>query len=246
VLSLIKVANFEVVEKHYDLFLQLFKESTLNYSSLNLFFEREKRYKKIIGFEFNNQKFFIKIYSECFDEAEAEWKNLFKLKKLGFSVPEPFFIRRKEDKIEIATFALNGEPLSSLLLANKEKQTFLVAKLAELIASLHAKNLYHQYCYLYHCFWDEESETISFLDVPRVLQNPSFSLKYQIKDFGQLGYSFEECFDKTGKELFQQFFNYYLNFSKTKHPIFLIFLVKLKVALIKWRTERAKLKGKKL
>jgi tRNA A-37 threonylcarbamoyl transferase component Bud32 len=165
---------------------------------------------------------------------------------LGFSVPEPFFISRKEDKIEIATFALKGEPLSSLLLANKEKQTFLVAKLAELIASLHDKNLYHQDCYLYHFFWDEESETLSFLDVPRVLQNPSFSLKYQIKDLGQLGYSFEECFGKTGKELFQQFLNYYLNFSKNKHPIFLIFLVKLKVALIKWRTERAKLKGKKL
>jgi tRNA A-37 threonylcarbamoyl transferase component Bud32 len=110
----------------------------------------------------NYQNFFIKIYSECFDEAEAEWKNLFKLKKFGFSVPEPFFIRRKEDKIEIATFALKGEPLSSLLLANKEKQTFLVAKLAKLIASLHAKNLYHQDCYLYHFFGMKSQKPLVF------------------------------------------------------------------------------------
>jgi tRNA A-37 threonylcarbamoyl transferase component Bud32 len=245
-MEIVKIGEYEVMKEYMDLFSKIFNNNTFSVHFLNSFFEHKKNYKCTKGFEINGKKIFIKGYSAHFDEAEAEWKNLFKLKKLGFSVPEPFFIRRKKDKIEIATFALKGEPLSSLLLANKEKQTFLVAKLAELIASLHDKNLYHQDCYLYHFFWDEESETLSFLDVPRVLQNPSFSLKYQIKDLGQLGYSFEECFGKTGKELFQQFLNYYLNFSKTKHPIFLIFLVKLKMALIRWRTQRAKLKGKKL
>jgi len=242
----VKIGEYEVMKEYMDLFSKIFNNNAFDFHFLNCFFEHKKGYKWTIGFKFNGKSIFIKAYSAHFDEAEAEWKNLFKLKKLGFSVPEPFFIRRKKDKIEIATFALKGEPFYSLLLANKEKQTFLVAKLAELIASLHAKNLYHQDCYLYHFFWDEESETLSFLDVPRILQNPSFSLKYQIKDLGQLGYSFEECFGKTGKELFQQFLNYYLNFFKTKHTNFLIFLVKLKMALIRWRTERAKLKGKKL
>jgi tRNA A-37 threonylcarbamoyl transferase component Bud32 len=242
----VKIGEYEVMKEYMDLFSKIFNNNTFAVHFLNCFFEHRKRYKWTKGFEFSGKRIFIKDYADHFDEAEDEWKNLFMLKKLGFSVPEPFFISRKEDKIEIATFALKGEPLSSLLLANKEKQTFLVAKLAELIASLHVKNLYHQDCYLYHFFWDEESETLSFLDVPRVLQNPLFSLKYQIKDLGQLGYSFEECFGKTGKELFQQFLNYYLNFSKIKHTNFLIFLVKLKMALIRWRTERAKLKGKKL
>jgi len=166
------------------------------------------------------------------------------LRSLGFSVPEPLFKRKSSDKIEIATFELKGIPLSKLLLKNKEIQEKLLYKLAELLSTLHKKGIYYQDCYLNHFFWNEKTGTLSFLDVSRILINPFFTLKYKIKDLSQLCYSFEEYFGDRGKTLFPKFLSYYLNLSQIKPTLLIKSLVKLKAFLIKWRTERAKKKGK--
>ncbi|MCD6489773.1 MAG: hypothetical protein J7K20_03485, partial [Thermodesulfobacterium sp.] len=210
------------------------------------FYYRLKRYKEIAGYEINSCKFFIKKYLNYFDEAEKEWSNLLNLKKLGFSVPESFFIRRRPDKVEIATFELKGIPIFKLILKEQEKQDILLYKLAELISFLHKQNLYHQDCYLNHFFWDEKTETLGFLDVSRVLANPCFPLKYRVKDLAQLGYSFEEYFGDKGKPYFQKFLSYYLDFSKPIFAKFVRLLVNFKTGLIRRRTEKARAKGKRL
>ncbi len=242
----IKIFDFEVVIEYFSFFYKILDKNSQNLFLPAPFFEREKRYRKIKGYEINSQKFYIKEYSDHFEEAESEWKNLFRLKELGFFVPEPFFIRRKPDKVEIATFELKGTPLSDLLLKNQEKQKFLSNKLAEIISTLHQQNLYHQDCYLNHFFWDEETETLGFLDVSRVLANPRFPLKYRVKDLAQLGYSFEEYFGDKGKPFFQKFLSYYLDFSKPIFAKFVKLLVNFKTGLIKRRTEKVRAKGKRL
>ena len=198
------------------------------------------------GYEINGQKFYIKEYFAYFKEADLKWENLFMLCSLGFSVPEPFFIRKSPDKVEIATFELKGKPLSELLLKNKESQDNLIYKLAELLSALHLKGLYYQDCYLNHFFWNEETETLGFLDVSRVISNPFFFLKYQIKDLAQLGYSFEEYFGDKGRAFFQKIFSYYLKLSGIKASLLLKFLVECKIWLIRRRTKRKRRKGKLL
>ncbi|WP_168194305.1 lipopolysaccharide kinase InaA family protein [Thermodesulfobacterium sp. TA1] len=244
-MSITLVFGFEVVIEHLSFFYKIFDKKSQNLFLPKPFFEREKRYRKVKGYEVDGQRFYIKKYSNCFEEANSEWRNLLRLRELGFSVPEPFFIRKRPDKLEIATFELKGKPLSELL-KNKELQANLIYKLAELLSALHLKRLYHQDCYLNHFFWEEETEILGFLDVSRVLSNPRFSLKYQIKDLAQLGYSFEEYFGEKGAFLFQKFLSRYLELSKSKPAWLVKFLVEFKIWLIRRRTKRARLKGKKL
>ena len=160
-------------------------------------------------------------------------------------MPEPFFRRKSPDKVEIATFELKGKLLLKLL-KNKELQDNLIYKLAELLSTLHLKRLYYQDCYLNHFFWDKDAETLWFLDVSRVISNPRFSLKYQIKDLAQLGYSFEEYFGDKGKPFFKKVLSYYLALSGIKPAWLVKSLVKFKIWLIRKRTEWARSKGKRL
>jgi len=242
-MSIVKIASFEVLEKYILLFNQIFDQNSQNLSLPSFFFEHKKGYRKIKGYEVNGQRFYIKEYFAHFKEAESEWENLFKLRSLGFSVPEPFFIRKSPDKVEIATFELKGKPLS-MLLKNKGVQERLLYKLAELLSALHLKRFYHQDCYLNHFFWDEKTKTLGFLDVSRILVNPCFSLKYRIKDLAQLGYSFEKYLGEKGPSLFQNFLSYYLDLSGTKLKWLVKSLVKFKIWLIRKRTERARKRGK--
>ena len=244
-MNTVKIADFEVLEKHLFFFSQIFKQSFYDLFLPDPFFEHKKRYKLIKGYEVNSQRFYIKEYFDHFEEAESEWENLFKLQSLEFSVPDPFFKRKSLDKVEIATFELKGKPLSELLKDQRE-QDILFYKLAELLSSLHLKNLYHQDCYLNHFFWDEKTKTLGFLDVSRILINPRFPLKYRIKDLAQLGYSFEEYLGKNAPPLFQKFLSYYLDLSGIKLKCLVKSLVKFKVWLIRWRTKRAKKRGKRL
>jgi len=243
-MKIIKFFEFEIVESYFSFFCHIFNQDLKDLSLLPPFYNRLKKYKEITGYEVNGKRFYIKKYFNHFGEAESEWKNLFKLRSLGFSVPEPLFKRKSSDKIEIATFELKGIPLSKLLLKNKEIQEKLLYKLAELLSTLHKKGIYYQDCYLNHFFWNEKTGTLSFLDVSRILINPFFTLKYKIKDLSQLCYSFEEYFGDRGKTLFPKFLSYYLNLSQIKPTLLIKSLVKLKAFLIKWRTERAKKKGK--
>lgn len=241
-----KISDFEVVDAHLPFFYKIFDPNLLRLNLPAPFFEREKRYRQIKGYEVNGQKFYIKTYTAHFEEAEAEWENLLKLKTLGFSVPEPFFRHKSFDKVKIATFALKGVPLSSLIPKSQQNQENLLYRLAELISRMHLKNFFHQDCYLNHFFWDEHSQNLGFLDVSRVIKDPKIPLSYQIKDLGQLGYSFEEYFGNSGPILFEKFLSYYLGLVNQSSKGLLKFLVKLKVWLIRRRTLKAKKRGKKL
>jgi len=242
----VKILNFEVSQKYVSFFNKIFDQTSQGLFLPSPCFEHEKRYRKVKGYEINGHKFYIKEYSAHFEEASSEWENLFRLRELGFSVPDPFFRRRTSNKVEIATFELKGLPLSNLLQKEQEKRDFLIKKLAKLISDLHFKNLYHQDCYLNHFFWDEKTKTLGFLDVSRILVNPRFSLKYRVKDLAQLGYSFEEYLGKNAPPLFQKFLSYYLDLSGIKLKCLVKSLVKFKIWLIRWRTKRAREKGKKL
>jgi len=245
-MNIIKFFEFEIVEDYFSFFCHIFNQDLKDLSLSHSFYNRLKRYKEISGYEVNSERFYIKKYFDHFEEAESEWKNLFLLQSLGFSIPHPFFKRKNPNKIEIATFELKGKSLSKLLSKNKEIQEKLLYKLAELLSTLHKKGLYYQDCYLNHFFWDEKTETLGFLDVSRVLSNPRFSFKYRIKDLGQLGYSFEEYLGEKAKPFFQNFLSYYSDLSGIELKWFIKFLIKFKIWLIRRKTERARKKGKKL
>ena len=247
--ELIQISDYQVVKEYADFFHRIFDEPTQRIKSLPPFFQHEKRYRKIRGFEVFGKRFYLKEYLAHFDEAEAEWENLFKLKGLGYYVPEPFFFLRLVDRVAVATFEVKGVPLSELLVAHPQGRREFIFKLSELLANLHSKNVYHQDCYLNHFYWDEDSQTLSFLDVSRVLFNPPFPLRYQIKDLGQIGYSFEEYLKEAGKEAFKIFLSYYLGNVKSlfrRHKRLIKVLTEVKVWMVKRRTLKAKKKGKVL
>lgn len=75
---------------------------------------------------------------------------------------QSFFIRKRPDKIEIATFELKGVPFSDLLIKEQEKQEFLINRLTEIISSLHQRNFYHQDCYFNYFFWGEKMKLLIF------------------------------------------------------------------------------------
>ncbi len=240
---------YQVVKEYAHLFQEIFDEPSKDIKPLPVFFQHKKRYRKIRGLEAFGERFYLKEYYTRFDEAEAEWKNLLRLKDLGFSVPEPFFFLRLTDRVVVATFEIKGVPLSELLQTHPQERKKLIFKLSELLANLHSKNIYHQDCYLNHFYWNEDSQTLSFLDVPRVLFNPHFPLRYQIKDLGQVGYSFEEYLKEEGREVFQIFLFYYLENIKSLcrgHKRLIKILTGVKVWLIRRRTLRARRKGKVL
>jgi tRNA A-37 threonylcarbamoyl transferase component Bud32 len=243
-MGVIKIDPFEVVSEEVTFFNQIF---LVEKRALNLpepFFEHQKKYKIIKGYIVEGRKFFVKEYLSHFEEGDKEWENLFFLKRFGFNVPKPIFRLKSSKQYLLATLALDGTPLSQLLIEDKDRNNFFLKALGELLVRLHKQNLYHQDCYLNHFFWDEKTKTLGFLDVSRVLINPRFSLKYRIKDLAQLGYSFEEYLGKDASPPFQKFLSYYLDFSGTKLKWLIKSLVKIKVWLIRKRTERARKKGK--
>jgi len=245
-MNIIKIGPFEVVSEEVTFFNQIF---LIEKRALNLpepFFEHQKRYKIVKGYIVEGKKFFVKEYLSHFEEGDKEWENLFFLGRLGFNVPKPIFRLKSSKQYLLATLALNGTPLSQLLIEDKDQNNFFLKALGELLVRLHKQNLYHQDCYLNHFFWDEKTKTLGFLDVSRILVNPRFSLKYRIKDLAQLGYSFEEYLGKNAPSLFQKFLSYYLDLSKIKLKWLIKSLVKFKVWLIRWRTKQAKKRGKRL
>lgn len=245
-MSVIKIEPFEIVSEEVTFFNQIF---LVEKRALNLpepFFEHQKRYKIIKGYIVEGRKFFVKEYLSHFEEGDKEWENLFFLKRLGFNVPKPIFRLKSSKQYLLATLALDGTPLSQLLIEDKDQNNFFLKALGELLVRLHKQNLYHQDCYLNHFFWDEKTKTLGFLDVSRILVNPRFSLKYRIKDLAQLGYSFEEYLGKNAPSLFQKFLSYYLDLFGIKLKWLVKSLVKFKVWLIRKRTERARKKGKAL
>jgi len=244
--ELIKISDYQVVKDYVVFFRKIFDETTQGIKPFSIFFQHQKRYRRVLGVEALDKRFYIKEYVDHFDEAESEWENLFLLKSLGFSVPNPFFIHKTSAKIQIATFELKGIPLSELLVKDRENKDMLLYKLAELISALHLKKLYHQDCYLNHFYWDEEIGTLGFLDVARVLLNPRFSSKNRIKDLAQLGYSFEEYMEEKGKLYFQKFLSCYLELSGIERIFLLKSTVEFKIWLIRKRTENVRKKGKKL
>jgi tRNA A-37 threonylcarbamoyl transferase component Bud32 len=240
---------YQVIKEYAHFFQEIFDETSKDIKPLPVFFQHEKRYRKVRGIEAFGKRFYLKEYYAQFDEAEAEWKNLLRLKELGFSVPEPFFFLRLANRAVVATFEIKGVPLSELLQTHSQERKKLIFKLSELLANLHSQNIYYQDCYLNHFYWHEDSQTLSFLDVPRVLFNPPFPLRYQIKDLGQVGYSFEEYLKEEGRKAFQTFLFYYLENIKSlcrSHKRLIKILAKTKVWLIRRRTLRARRKGKVL
>jgi hypothetical protein len=238
-----------VIKEYAHLSREIFDEPSKDIKPLPVFFQHEKSYRKIRGIEAIGRRFYLKEYFARFDEAEAEWKNLLRLKELGFPVPEPFFFLRLADRAVVATFEIKGVPLSELLQTHPQERKKLIFKLSELLANLHSQNIYYQDCYLNHFYWHEDSQTLSFLDVPRVLFNPPFPLRYQIKDLGQIGYSFEEYLKEEGREAFQIFLFYYLENIKSlckSHKRLIKILTGVKVWLIRRRTLKARRRGKVL
>ncbi len=201
------------------------------------FFIHKKRYREIYGYELKGLRFYLKIYTDCFFEAESEWKNLQILLERGFKPPKPIFYYKNRSYALIATEEVPGKPLSELLKENP----YLLKTLANFMASFHKEKIFHQDCYLNHFYWD--GKEIYILDVSRVKINPLFSLKYQIKDLAQLGYSFETYFGKRGLECFEIFLKHYENLFTPLSSI-LKFLLFLKIKRIRKRTENAKKKLK--
>uniref|UniRef100_A0A7C4NST1 Lipopolysaccharide kinase n=1 Tax=Thermodesulfobacterium geofontis TaxID=1295609 RepID=A0A7C4NST1_9BACT len=243
-MSIIKIEPFEVVSEEVTFFNQIFLAEKRALNLPEPFFEHQKRYKTTKGYIVEGRKFFVKEYLSHFEEGDKEWENLLFLKRLGFNVPKPFFRLRSSERYLLATFTLEGLPLSKLLNEKKDQNIFFLKTLGQLLANLHKQNLYHQDCYLNHFFLDEKTKTLGFLDVSRILVNPCFSLKYRIKDLAQLGYSFEKYLGEKGPSLFQNFLSYYLDLSGTKLKWLVKSLVKFKIWLIRKRTERARKRGK--
>uniref|UniRef100_A0A7V6CDL1 Lipopolysaccharide kinase n=1 Tax=Thermodesulfobacterium geofontis TaxID=1295609 RepID=A0A7V6CDL1_9BACT len=245
-MNIIKIETFEVISDEVPFFNEIFVNEKGAFKLPSPFFERQKRYRIIKGYEVEGRKFFVKEYLSCFEEGDKEWENLFFLKKFGFNVPKPFFRLKSSERYLLATFALEGLPLSKLLTEEKDQNIFFLKTLGQLLANLHKHKIYHQDCYLNHFFWDEDTKTLGFLDVSRIISNPRFSLKYQIKDLAQLGYSFEEYLGDKGKFLFQKFLSYYLDLSGINSASLLKSLLEFKIWLIRRRTKKARKRGKML
>lgn len=209
-------------------------------------FSHRKRYRIIKGFQIDGLKLFVKKYEKHLEESEKEWKNISLLWKKGFPTSIPVFFYKNSSIGLIGTEAISGQLCIDIIKKNPEKTEEIIKEIAKFLGNFHKAGLFHQDCYLNHFYWDEENKMLSVLDVSRVVENPLFPLKYQIKDLAQLAFSFETYLEKEAPFLWNYFWKNYVNYYGVKNEKILKFLVDIKRWLIRKRTIRKLLKGEEL
>ncbi|PMP68644.1 MAG: hypothetical protein C0190_01410 [Thermodesulfobacterium geofontis] len=242
-----KLENLIINKIYYQVFQ---KNNLLNIHSIenlkNPFYIKKKRYRLIRAFKIDNLSLFIKKYEKNLEEAESEWENLQLLWDMGFSTSIPIFFYKDSSIALIGTEEVSGKICLEIIKENSEKTQIVIEKIAEFLGNFHKKNLFHQDCYLNHFYWDDESKTLYILDVSRVIENPLFPLKYQIKDLSQLAFSFEVYLGKEAFFWWKFFWENYVKNYGLKNEKFLKVLVNIKKLLIRRRTIKKFLKGEEL
>lgn len=235
--------DFLSILKNSGILENIKRFDTLEKSFL-MFFSHKKHYRTIKGFQIDKLRLFIKKYEKNLEEAEAEWKNITLLWKRGFPTSIPVFFYKNSSIAFIGTEAISGKLCIEIMKENSQKAQEMIEKIARFLADFHKAKLFHQDCYLNHFYWDEENKILSVLDVSRVVENPLFPLKYQIKDLAQLAFSFETYLGKEAFFWWDYFLENYINYyGGSKNEKILKFLIYIKKWLIRKRTIRKKLKG---
>lgn len=237
-----------IINKNYYLVFK--RNNLLNIQSLenlrNPFYKKKKRYRLIQGFQIENLRIYIKKYFFNIKEGINEWKNIGLLWRKGFATAIPIFLGKTNHSLLIGVEEIKGVSCIKLMKDQPETKEKIINEIALFLGLFHKVGLFHQDCYLNHLYWDEESKILSVLDVSRVVENPLFSLKYQIKDLSQLAFSFETYLEKEAPLWWNYFWGNYINYYGVKNEKILKVLIDIKRWLIRKRTIRKLLKGEKL
>jgi len=122
--------------------------------------------------------------------AEAEWKWLRELPRLGVAVAAPAFFARAGERTVVATFAAAGRPLPALLgeAGRGPAMAYACEVVAGAVRRLHAAGLVYRDLYWNHLFAEslESAAPPIFVDVERVLRPRLRWRRWVVKDLAGL------------------------------------------------------------
>lgn len=133
---------------------------------------------------------FRKIRSGGVAAAEAEWRWLRELPRLGVSCAAPAYFARVGERTVVATFAAPGRPLTALLGAAGVvlATAYACGPVVTLVRRLHARGLVFRDLYWNHLFAADLDLDASprFIDVERVLRPRVLWRRWVVKDLAGL------------------------------------------------------------
>jgi heptose I phosphotransferase len=178
------------------------------------------------------------------DGAIHEWEALVRFADAGIPAPEPVAASKFRGQTCVMTLGIENYIRASDLFASFSEKDFskkkrLIAKIADIVARMHAANFFHQDLYLLHFFVSQnQNDKVYLIDLQRVIISSCLSSRWLVKDLAQLLFSSRDlCSDRDIKR-------FWIRYTK----LFRISLKKDKkfIARILRKAERIKERDKKL
>jgi heptose I phosphotransferase len=177
------------------------------------------------------------------DGAIHEWKALTGFARAGIPTPEQIVAAEFSGQTCVMTLGIKDYIRASDLFASFSEKDFsrkkrLIAKIADIVARMHAANFAHQDLYLLHFFvCPNENDKVHIIDLQRVIISSRLSSRWLVKDLAQLLFSARDLCSEWDIARFWIRYTALFRMSLKKDKKF--------IARILWKAEKIKKRDKK-
>jgi tRNA A-37 threonylcarbamoyl transferase component Bud32 len=146
------------------------------------------------------------------DGAIHEWHAICRFHELGLKTMVPLAAARLGDKtcnltMGITDYVRASDFFSLQAQVDTSRKQKIIKNIADLAGIMHSKGLAHQDFYLVHIFIrPNENDAVYLIDLQRTIMQEKLSLRWRIKDLGQITFATEPFFSSEETALFRDIY----------------------------------------